>query len=45
MSIESYNQKHGKTFEDLFKSAYPGSSDNKRSNTADFDIEGKFNKE
>lgn len=36
------NQLHGKTFEDMIKACYPGSSDGGRTNTAAIDIESKF---
>ena len=41
----SINQLHGKKFEDTIKSVFPGASDTKRSITAGFDIEAKFDKE
>jgi len=41
----SNNQKHGKSFEDLIKINYSGSSDHGRLNTSRFDIESKFDKD
>ena len=39
------NQLHGKKFEDLIKSVFPGSSDKQRKNTSIFDIENFYDKE
>lgn len=40
----SNNQQHGKSFEDIVKINYSGSSDHGRLNTNPFDIESKFDK-
>lgn len=38
-------QEHGKTFENMLKSCFPGASDHGRSNTSEFDIEAKHDKD
>jgi hypothetical protein len=41
----STNQMHGKKFEDIIKSSFPGASDSFRRNTNKWDIESYFDKE
>lgn len=41
----SYNQNHGKNFEDVFKAAFKGASDYGRSSFSTFDIEADFDKQ
>lgn len=43
--LKGLNQLHGKSFEDILKSSFSGSADAKRSHTAKFDIEDKFDSE
>jgi hypothetical protein len=41
----SRSQLHGKRFEDILKSAFPGASDHSRKATSLFDIEGTYDRE
>ncbi|MBI3622464.1 hypothetical protein HY212_00085 [Candidatus Pacearchaeota archaeon] len=40
----SFNQLHGKEFEDYIKAQFPGSSDSSRGRDSFFDIEGRYDK-